>query len=874
VKLQLDAKRSNDGIQADLSLDQLNLDVHRIQNTSSSDKHLDIQDGTIRNGQFNARISTDANGEASISGVTSKGDITAASMHYEGAGKNINTNDVAFSLDMNDQDVKIDGQGKVSGTMGREKLSLGKYGDLTIAAGSRADFEITSGSLSKEWTSGRLDAKGTLQGSLESGTLNLGDNRKIDLRGGDIDLNLRSINKKEGDLLPTFEGDIKVNLDAGADSINEKILKDAGVTSIKGMDGKLSLELQGASLKGDGNLEVQQSKLSLDAKIDEIQGKIQIPDLASAPSTGQANANSSIATEALANAPTVQLDAKTKESLAIQPMNVAKRIHNGTVEVEIPIQEKGIEDASKVLGVKTLDVQPGTTLKAKLVVKDGEIQYKDSSFSLNKPLSAMGVMDIPTPKVNENGELQVRAAGMDFNITDYVFDGDKMPSKVSEFVGQLPSPTAKPGSAKDSGPIDINGNLSTANDFIDVGQVKFKAEGVSLAPGRLQIGNNDFIELGPENNINISGTPQKLHLSGTVDAKDAYVDMGNAKIDLTQGQLNFDVDIQTGLSEDGQLNKPTTIKANLHVPDAQAKQLQLTQANGQQIDLRDSGIKDVRISTQQQFQVGNDGTIQNLEGSGKTTLDIGHFDGELHNTAIGLTNKDGSKGELDIKSACATGTLSLDEQGKIFTDIQVENVDAAVNDLNLTFPGSNMKGLDGSLRGQGNIMFDSEQGLQLNGQFHAEAKMDAGHLTLGQFADMDLSKNSRAVFDLQRLDTTKDQPVATGSLSISTELEKGNVQLVDGQRLRFDKGSKLTITSEFSQDNDGQVANIQGELFADLSRQNFRHSSGQAEISGTINDGTAKIDLGDIELHGDGRYKIKNPEIKLNMDFDLLGRQF
>ena len=55
--------------------------------------------------------------------------------------------------------------------------------------------------------------------------------------------------------------------------------------------------------------------------------------------------------------------------------------------------------------------------------------------------------------------------------------------------------------------------------------------------------------------------------------------------------------------------------------------------------------------------------------------------------------------------------------------------------------------------------------------------------------------------------------------------------------------------------------------------QSFHHNSSAAVVSGELHDGTARVDLGEITLHEDGRYRILNPNVKVNMDLNLLGRQ-
>ncbi len=916
-----------------------------------------------------------------------------------------------------------EGTGRTHTVMDRSNIDLGDYGNVTIAAGSRADFELASAALGRTLKEGRLEANGRLQGRLEDGQLNIGDHARLDLREADIDLNLRSVDKREGETLPRFEGDLKLSLDSNIE-LDQNLLRRAGVTSVTDARGKVSLDLQGASLNGDGRLEVNQANVQLEATVGEISGRIGLPgqlalqepapatttdpvtsntapseprtytvqsgdtlgriasnhnttvaDLArinsianpdrisvgqelkledtptvtSAPIAGPeiytvksgdtlgriaSNHNTTVAdlarinsianpdrisvgqelklrestapasslrpvarpgqaasttapapaapTTTAANAaestapmelslPEVQMNPTMNEPLSFNPIDIAGRIQNGEVEIDLPLNEAGIEEATQVLGVNTLDLEDNTRLQGRLVVEDGQIDFERSSFRFNKPPSAAGLVEV-NPHLSDDGKIKLGVAGMNFNITRFVTGSSKLPSNMSD-LGQLLGSSESNSASASSSSANIDDHLNTGNQYLELGNIRLKADNVSLAPGRLQIGDNDYIEVGANNRVSIDGNSQSLNITGEIEANDAYVDLGGTVMDLGTGRIGFDATVKTGLSEAGELNQRSSVDVNFRVPEANVERLQVSQPDGRQVELRNGSIQGAVVSMSHSFERGENGEIQYLEDAAKNSLSIDSFAGELRNTSIGLVNEDGTPGSVDIVSAQSQGSFQMPSDGPTQLSLTLDHLDARVSDLNIATGATHIQGLDGRLTGSGTIRLDSDKGIALDGNFRAEARMDDGRMALNGVTDLDLGRDSRATLNLTELNTMGERPKLQGDLEIEADLDSGEISLPDGQTFRFEEGSKLQLSTQLGQDQDGHVARMNGTIFADLGRQEFHHSQGGAEISGELQDGTARIDLGDITVHEDGRYRIVNPEVRVNMDLNLLGRQ-
>lgn len=1042
VRFSLDADSSvgNDGLGlGDVKIDNLRGHIQQFEIQGDRGEGMNLQDANVEGGSLTRR--RNAAGEFEHTGGIDRfsGTVDGQLNHAGIAGAQGSTRFERTTAEGNihfDQagvtgEVQVtEGTGRSSTVMDRSNIDLGKHGNVTIAAGSRADFELASAALGRTLQEGRLEANGRLQGRLEDGQLNIGDHARLDLREADIDLNLRSVDKREGETLPRFEGDLKLSLDSNID-INQDVLRRAGVSTVQDARGKVSLDLQGASLNGDGRLEVKQAGVQLEATVGEISGRIGLPgqtaieepatttpatpvtspstnaeprsytvksgdtlgriasnnnttvdelarinsitnpnrisvgqvlklEEAAAPtstpagpetytvksgdtlgriasnnnttvdeltrlnsisnpdriSVGQelklreslapttssrpvarptaasttapttvAEAAASSASTATASteapeqassleiaAPQANIKPVMNEPLSFNPMDIAGRVQNGEVEIDIPLNEVGIEDASKVLGVRTLDLQDDTRIQGRLVVEDGKIDFEKSSFRFNKPPAAAGLVDV-NPHLSDDGKIKVGVAGMNINITRFVTGSSSLPTNMSDLGELLGQSGTQPSTDASSSSANVDDYLNTGRQYLDIGDIKLKADNVALAPGRLQIGDNDYIEVGANNRVSLNGSSQELSINGQIEATDAYVDLGGTVMDLGSGQVEFDATVKTGLSQEGQLDGTSSVDVNFRVPEASVDRLHVEQSNGRQVELRNGSVQGIELSMSHSFQKGENGEVEHLADASRTSLKVDSFAGELRNTSIGLTNQNGSPASVDIRSAQSQGSFNMPADGPMQLELSLDDLDARVSDLNVQAGATRVQGLDGGLTGSGTIRVDSSKGVALEGDFRAEVGMDDGSLALNGVTELDLSRGSRATLNLTELNTMGAKPSVQGNLEIAAELDSGEVSLPDGQTFRFEAGSKLQLSTELGQDQDGHVAQMNGTIFADLKQQEFRHTQGNTEISGELQDGTARIDLGDVTVHEDGRYRIVNPEVKVNMDLNLLGRQ-
>lgn len=878
VQLNLDAQSSlnEQGVSlGNVAIQNMRGEVRKLDVTDSQGKTIHLEQAHVEGANLYRTRQTDGSFDHH-GGIQRFAGTVEGSMGFEGAGVRGATSVERTTAEGNLQfkegrltgEVRVsEGTGRTSTVLDRTHLDLGVAGNITLAAGTRADFALSSLALGKTLPEGQLQAGGQLKGRIEQGHLQLAGTGRVDLNNADIDLNLKQVEKRAGETMPRLQGDLKLTLDSQI-NVEPAMLRKAGVTSMTDARGKVALELQGASLQGDGKLSVQRTGLDLQASVGEIRGQIQIPALASAntPVSGP-NTTTSVST---VSSPAVSLQPTMTQPLSFQPLEVVGRVKQGTVELEIPLHEAGIEKASTVWGVQTLDLQNDTTIRAKLVVNNGQIDFAKSSFQFNKDPSALGLIDVH-PHVTADGQIKVKAAGMDLNITDWITGQDRLPANMSDLGKQLT--TLAGGSSTASSSTSIDAALAQGRNYAELGNIQLKAEGVALSSGRLSIGDNDYIELGEGNRINLHGTSREMRVQGSVDARDAYVDLGGTVLDLGQGKVNFNASIQTGLSQQGQWNQPAQVQVRLEVPEAHVDRFHLTQPDGKQVELRDGTLQGAVVDMNHRFERTADGQIKRIEQGSQTTMSINGFAGELRNTSLGLQNADDTQATLDVVSAQSQGKFSLAADGRMVLDASFDQLNARLSDLAVSTGVANVQGLDGSLRGGGKLHLDSQRGIRIDGDFTADARIDDGKLALNGLTEVDLARNSRAVVHLTHLDTTQPKPSLEGEIHIDAALDKGRVSLPSGQTLRFESGSKLQMSSRLGQDREGHVAEMTGTIYADLERQAFHHQSGGTEVSGELYDGVARIDLGQITVHEDGRYRIRNPNVKIQTDLNLLGKQ-
>lgn len=743
------------------------------------------------------------------------------------------------------------------------QISLGPTGSLDIAAGTRADVEVLSSTLGPQLPAGTIEARGRLQGGLDQGTLKLSEDATVDLTGSRFDLDLQHIEKTEADTLPSLRGNmtLETELEVG---LSEALQTRLGADAIKDINGRVALDLKDVNINPQGHVNIEGAEVALDASIGSISGKVQLdPQALGLPGTSSPS-------EASNTPPVAQLassQALIDQPLSIDPAAIAGRIHNGTVDVELPLQEAGIENATRILGVRTLDVAPDTKVIAKLHVEDGKIDYKKSSVRLSKPVEALGLIDMDL-EINDEGKIMVGVLGRDINITSWVLDREQIPRRVSSFVDAASSfQSAQPTSTQ---PLDIQGTLDQAGEFASLGGLRFEAKGVSLAPGRLQIGDNDYIELDASNRVDLKGSAEAMSVSGQVDANQTYVDLGGSRLDLERGQVRFEAQIKTGLSAAGQLNAPTEMNVELSIPEGRVNELYHERDNGDRFHLQEGEIKDATLRLQHQLQVQNDGSIE-METAPQIDLSVGHFSGRLGSSQVTLHNPDGTPARLQIEGAEATGSLQANDQG-VKTTLALSDLDASLQDLDLDVAGQSIVDLDGRLTGGGNLTIDPQTGFALDGAFALTGKVQDARIKMGNDVDLDLSAESQASFALRKLGMGPNGLALDADMSVDAGLDRGMLQVGERQPLRFAQGSNLQMSTTLKHDTLGPSMTLNGRLQAKLA-PGQRLGSIQTSVGtldATLDDASADINLGDVTLRPDGSYQIKDPSIALRLDLGKL----
>ncbi|MCK6512902.1 hypothetical protein L6R29_23480 [Myxococcota bacterium] len=776
------------------------------------------------------------------------------------------------------QDLSAKGTASIGVDDGR--IRLNGLGEIDIARGSRADVEVLSSTLGPRLNEGRFEARGRIQGGLDRGTLRLGDIADVDLQGTRFDLDLKHIEKKPNQALPSLRGDMKLETDMAV-GLRQALKTRLGETAVKDIEGRVALDLKDVLVDGTGRVNIERAGVQLDAKIGEISGKINLdpqalrlpsttpstahPSAVTTPST--AHATSAAPSAALSNV--ARLDASKPvidQPLAIDPMAIAKRIQNGVVDVELPIQEAGIENTTKILGLRTLDVAPDTKLIAKLHVEDGRINYEKSSIRLNKPIEALGMFDLNLPRINKDGKVVVGVMGKDINITNWVLGREQLPSRVSNFVDEA----ASWQKSSTGGSVDIQRSLDQAGRFASLGGLSFKAQGVSLAPGRLQIGDNDYIELDGSNRVDLQGNAQQVSIKGELPANKTFVDLGGSRLDIAEGRVRFEADIQTGLSTTGRLDGASQIDVRLAIPKASVNELYHARDNGDHFHLKSGEIQDAQLHLQHRFNVQNDGTLRS-KTSPKVDLSVGRFVGKMGASEITLRNSDGTPAKMALQEAQASGSLRADTNG-LTAALDLSAVKASLRGLDLDAVGQKIVDLDGSLQGAGRLSLDPRTGFNLDGNFQIDGNVQDARIRMGNHVDLDLSTNSQASIALRKLGFGPQGLRLDGDLTVDAGLDRGSMQVGDRPPLRFEKGSSLRMSSHLKHDDLGPSLTLNGHLHAKLAHGQSLGAvdTSRGTLDASLDGGIADINLGDITLQPDGAYKIKDPSISLRLDLSKL----
>ena len=854
------------GVTADIQIERVDSSVRDL--AVSHDGHtVDIREGSLVG---RGRVATGGGGIQADASGRLRGELRDGQIDLGGLGRVDLADGTKADLQLERAKVGPQGiqdlsaKGTVNLGLDDGRIRLNGLGEIDIASGTKADVEVLSSTLGANLNEGSFAARGRLQGGLDHGTLRIGDIANVDLQGTRFDLDLKHIEKDPNAALPSLRGDMKLETEMAV-GLRQALKTRLGDAAVKDLDGRVSLDLKDVEVDGAGRVRIERAGVQMDAKLGEISGKINVdPQALRLPTAASASATPSSALNGVARLDTSK--PVMNQPLALDPMTIAKRIQNGVVDVELPIQEAGIENTTKLLGLRTLDVAPGTKLLAKLHVEDGRINYEKSSIRLNKPIEALGMFDLNLPRINKDGKVVVGVMGKDINITNWVLGREQLPSRVSSFVEEASSWQKSAG----GGDVDIQRSLDQAGRFASLGGLSFKAQGVSLAPGRLQIGDNDYIEIDGSNRVDIQGNAQNISIKGEIPANQTFVDVGGSRLDIAEGRVRFEADIQTGLSAAGRLNGASQVDVRLAIPKATVNELYHARDNGDHFHLKSGEIEDASLRLQHRFQVQNNGTLQAQEAP-KVELSVGRFAGKMGASEITLRNADGTPAKMALQEAEASGSLRADADG-IAATLDLSAVKASLRDLDIDAAGQKIVDLDGSLSGAGRLSLDPRGGFGLDGNFQIDGNVQDARIRMGNHVDLDLSANSQASIALRKLGIGPQGLRLDGDLSVDAALDRGSMQVGDRPPLRFDKGSSLRMSSHLKHDEIGPSLTLNGHLHAKLAPGQSLGAieTSRGALDARLDGGIADINLGDITLQPDGAYKIKDPSISLRLELSKL----
>ena len=786
----------------------------------------------------------------------------------------LSNSDASISVNVDDGQVAPGGQGF----------------NLDLARGSKLDLKVKEARFSSTApASVTLGAGSKLDAVLDRGQITIGRS-VVELEpGSQAHFAIDSL--RTGASGPELKGKLSVDAKLDASRLDGHALSSNPNLRIEGPTGaraKTRVTVDDVTLRQDGTFALSGVGLKVDAHVDRVASTLPAPPttvpgdgalpieppyaLPQAPRVGpETSPAGTIAASDVSRLSAASIAGASAASAAhFDPVDVARRLENGTLEFEIPVAGK--------LGSgywKSADFARGTKLSVTARVENGklvpgEVKAKFSS-SGDGPLwvTARGAY------IDSDNTLRLDLGGM----RDFAVKGmEKMPTDVAGFVDRLTGRSttgaggggrsgagsgASTGSAASSGDAQLKA-FKFPDARIEIRDAQFKSGTLPLPGGN--------VDVKPGTKFSLSGTMQKATLTGRVDFNALELAQDGVALKAGAGSADLRVDY----SSRGDRAEVTTALDNLSLD----LQYAVTKrANGDYIHLARGTTSGASFHGTTNLHLNELGLPDRID-AGEGKLDVPRFNGQIEGARVTVPDADGTA-QIEIGRSAVEGEIRADKQrilvrGKVaqldatLHDFQVKSDTAAADidyarikgsgrvdfgsDSGLTIDakvsavdvrGREFKGAGRGfsvdtvttyLTGQGQLKFQSNGELAVTGDLHLDSALTSGGFdgkAIGVPGQMQVAGGSRVVADVNEFRFNKDgRLVVRGKGGIDFRLDnfdggigpvraEGVARLYGGGEFALDTEKGVTLPPQMALDvdvRDGAIESSDGKVKLDFAR--------------------------------------------------------
>jgi hypothetical protein len=713
-------------------------------NDRSGRGNVEMTKGTVLEGSathfhVNEKRELEINAKTKIDANLKNMDVEMGSMSARAAGHLSGSADIDIGrgqaslvfhdaqTDLTIDDAKV---GKTTGSM-----------DLDLAKGSRIKLNIAEaryGATANGPTNERLKLNpgSVIDASLDGGHITVqGQRIQLD-KGSHARLEVSDLSAATG-ADPVLKGSLTIDAAAHADTLKGLKLAGVKVNEMAPASGRVQLTMPDVNLTSDGHATFNNTKISLDAKVGNFRPALQAPGAAVATEDPTPKG---VETPEQVKAELAAAEAAQKAAPAFNPMDAAKRLQNGTLSLELPL-----EGTVSKNWLEKARFDPGTKMKIDFAVKDGKVVPSDTKVAFSQPGHVLHFIKAEGANLDENGRLHVGFGVGPFSFDPKVPFMKPLPLEVGALMDHLGTLSGGAGSLNDE-----------TKKAVKLDQTKINIAEAQFKPGPMNVPGGT-IDLGPDTKFSLSGSLHDATLKGKVDLNAVNIAKDGLALKGRKGGAELTVSMKDGVA--------TTTLDHLNIDTEYAVE---KRANGDYINLAEGRVNDGRLSvsvpvglpadlgqgpkigkpTIANFDVPRfSGTVKGaritqVDDDGRaTTAEIGHanVDGEVHispndirvhgaitqaDMAVKNLRAKGPDGDVDVQSARLVGAATLD-----MSSAKGLTIDAVANSMDVKATGAHLNRdkttTAGPTRitGSGHVVFSSNDGLSLEGALHVDSSI-------------------------------------------------------------------------------------------------------------------------------------------------------
>jgi LysM repeat protein len=612
--------------------------------------------------------------------------------------------------------------GSDTGAMGLD-VAKGSTMKLNIAEGR---FDSTAGRASGAMS---LKPGSSIDATLDSGHMTV-QGQRVELdKGSHARFDVTSLDAASGQS-PALKGALTVDASVRTGALSGLQAAGIKVTTEGAATGKVKVSVPDVNMTSDGRVTYSNAHVALDAKVGNLKPGEVAPDAPVAtkgtsprgvltPDQVKAESAAEIAGASTVGRPT-----------NYDPLDAAKHIKNGTLQLEIPV------DGRVGKGYwKSADFPAGTTMKLQLTVKDGKIVPDQTKAGFSKPGDAALWITAKGVHFDKDNSLRLQLGGT-FGYEPAIPGMEHLPLDVGSLMDRLKS----------------NGGQTDPNTLkaFKLDQARLDVTDATFTPGKMDVPGG-WIDVGPDTKLSVHGTMKNATLSGRVQLNGVDITQDGVALKGSKGSSDISVAWNDGVA--------TTTLDHLNVDTDYAVE---KRSNGDYLKLARGHVSDGKMTMTVPFSVEKlqaklptsatldvpkfSGTVDGarlstVDKQGRpSTLEIGRaqVDGEVHidadrvqvkgaitqaDVAVRGFRASGANGAADIEYARMVGSGQLDfssNQG-LSLDANVSSLDVRANKAQANVPGAKQSAGRTRITGNGHVSFDTTKGLAVEGELHVDS---------------------------------------------------------------------------------------------------------------------------------------------------------